>query len=51
MAEPYWGQGSKSSLLYEVRDKNVLYEGLPKEEAKRKASSERRLTLYYERGE
>jgi len=45
MVEAYWGQGSKSPLLYEVHGKNVLYGDSTSEEANSKPSSERRLIL------
>ncbi|HII26082.1 MAG TPA: hypothetical protein HA314_03890 [Candidatus Thalassarchaeaceae archaeon] len=50
MVEAYWGQGSKSPLLYEVHGKNVLYGDSTSEEANSKPSSERRLILWDYRG-
>jgi len=50
MVEAYWGQGSKSPLLYEVHGKNVQYGDYTSEEGDSKPSSERRLILRGYRG-
>jgi len=50
MVEAYWGQGSKSPLLYEVHGKNVQYGDSTNDEGDSKPSSKRKLILLGYRG-
>tara|TARA_Y100000766_G_scaffold33544_1_gene23337 strand:+ start:3906 stop:4094 length:189 start_codon:yes stop_codon:yes gene_type:complete len=50
MVEAYWGQGSKSPLLYEVHGKNVQYGNSTSDEGDSKPSSKRKLILLGYRG-